>query len=154
MVRGRGRSWGRLAAMLLLMMAPAPAGGEIVSFIEPVNGSTFHDGQNVSVVFFASAACKTALYLDGDLILSAEMREGEQSSVFLHHVQRGTKVLSVRTIMPGSSGTTFESSEVIFTVSPDPSGQERAWPNLVTDEREGLMLCQDPIAAASRENGG
>ncbi|EKX40797.1 hypothetical protein GUITHDRAFT_142434 [Guillardia theta CCMP2712] len=149
-----GREGGRGKALLPLLLLLAAARGQTVSFLEPVNGSTFLEGSNVSVVFSASTACKTALYLDGDLVLSSDMQPGERSSVLLYPVSAGSKVLSLRTILPGSSGTTFESSEVMFLVIPDPSGGAKSTDKFVSDDREGLTTCQDPIAAASREDGG
>lgn len=62
--------------------------------------------------------------------------------MLLYPVSAGSKVLSLRTILPGSSGTTFESSEVMFLVIPDPSGGANSTDKFVSDDREGLTTCQ------------
>lgn len=129
-----------------------------LQFLEPVAGQQVQSDEPLQVVFLSSGDWTAALYLDGRLAFSAPVTSGQEVSVSLANLPLGKQVLSLRTIQEGSSGTTFESSEVSITVvgAQGGSGGERR--NFSAeeeiDQRWELPVCQDPLGAASEEEAG
>jgi len=150
--------------MIAFFATPSVKAGEEyvppLSLVYPTRGTTLQHGEPLDVVFVAAIDCTAALYLDGILVFSVPVVPAQNVSVHLDSLEPGELLLSLRAVLPGASGTTFESAEVAVRVRPRDGQGSAARPGASTgakrerDPRTHLPLCDDPLAAFSAEGGG
>jgi hypothetical protein len=120
--------------------------------------------EGVPVSFTARHSCTAVLYMDDSIIFSAAIEMGQQLSVTLANMDvaaNTTKVLQLRAILPGSAGSTFESSEINVTLLRSPSqvqvSTEQLSRSVFTPEPTtggASPFCVDPLREVSAEDGG
>ena len=117
--------------------------------------------EGIPLSFRARLACTAVLYLDGKLIFTKEVELGESVSVTLTNIDvdsNSSIALYLRAILPGSAGSTFESSKlnISIVVAPDHGFVNQPF----LKESDGGIpvsthdLCSDPLGEVSIENGG
>ena len=112
------------------------------------------------VSFTAKRSCTAVLYLDGKLIFSKEVEKGESVSVMLNNLSadsNSTKVLQLRAILPGSAGSTIESSEVKLNIvlqSPTRPTEDNFPKSTADFARSPDNICDNPLKEVSGEDAG
>jgi hypothetical protein len=101
--------------------------------------------------------------MDEAIIFNAAIEKGQTLSVTLGNMDvevNTTKALHLRAILPGSAGSTFESSEINVTLlrSPHQPSAAQADRSAAADPAAAgappLPPCSDPLSEASAEGGG